>query len=303
MPMSQCTRREFLAGAAGVAAPLGAAQQRPNILFIMVDEMRWDAMSSEENPVVATPNLDALGRAGVRFSRSYTVSPVCSPARASAFTGRYAHVHGVESNGVPAHPGEIFLPSMLRHYGYHTAIAGKLHYAPLRFSYGFDQFWSFSAEGPTPELGYMEYLRKKHGSPAKFPIVPGTCPWPDDPLGRDVGLFKYPIEDFETDWITARSLDYLRARKAAGQPWFLFTSYLKPHSPSVEPEPYFSKYDPKKMPIPKLVPNAKAIRAQQRGQALRHYVDNEEMMRVMTARYYGSVSHIDDHVGRLLRGV
>src|SRR5574340_479826 len=76
MPMSQCTRREFLAGAAGVAAPLGAAQQRPNILFIMADEMRWDAMSSEENPVVATQNLDALGRAGVRSSRSYTGSPV-----------------------------------------------------------------------------------------------------------------------------------------------------------------------------------------------------------------------------------
>src|SRR5260370_1139908 len=102
-----------------------------------------------------------------------------------------------------ANTGEMFLPSILGHSGYHTAIAGKLHYAPRRFAFGFQQFWTFTNEGPTPELGYMAYLKKKHGPPAKWPIVPGTCPWPDDPLGRDVGVFKYPEEDFETEWITA----------------------------------------------------------------------------------------------------
>jgi len=73
------------------------------------------------------------------------------------------------------------------------AIAGKLHYTPQRFDYGFDQFWSFSAEGPTPDLGYMAYLRRKHGSPAKWPIVEGTCPWPDDPLGREIKLAGTPF--------------------------------------------------------------------------------------------------------------
>lgn len=296
--MTSLSRREFLGAAA--AATTSAAPAQPNILFIMVDEMRWDAMGCEKHPVVETPNLDRLAKAGVRFARSYTVSPVCSPSRACVFTGRYAHVNGVLSNGVPAHRGEIFLPTLLRHYGYHTAISGKLHYTPARFDYGFDQFWSFSSEGPTPQIGYNEYLRRKHGSPAKWPIVPGTCPWPDDPLGKDVGLFRYPHEDFETDWITARSIDYLRSRKGQSQPWFLFTSYLKPHSPSVEPEPYFSKYDPKAMPIPKLPPNARELRAAQRGRSKRHYVDNEEMVRVMSAKYYGAISHIDEHAGKLL---
>ena len=296
--MQPVTRRQFLASA---ALPLAAQiPKRPNILFIMVDEMRWDAMGVENHPVVETPNLDKLAAEGTRFTNAYTVSPVCCPARASVFTGRYAHVHGVTTNGVPANNGEIFLPSILKHYGYHTAIAGKLHYTPARFDYGFDQFWSFSSEGPTPELGYNAYLKKKHGSPAKWPRVEGTCPWPDDPLGKDVGLFKYQEEDFETDWITARSINYLRSRKNANQPWFLFTSYLKPHSPSVEPEPYFSMYDPRKMPIPKLAPNAKEIRASQKGQQRRHYVDNEEMMRVMSAKYYGAITHVDHHVGKLL---
>jgi choline-sulfatase len=277
-----------------------AAPARPNILFIMVDEMRWNAMGCEKHPVVKTPNLDRLAREGTRFANSYTVSPVCSPSRASAFTGRYAHVHGVTGNGIPANNGEIFLPSILKHYGYHTAISGKLHYTPVRFDYGFDQFWSFSAEGPTPDLGYQAYLRKKHGSPAKWPHVEGTCPWPEDPLGRDVGLFKYPEEDFETDWITARSLEYMRSRKNTGQPWMLFTSYLKPHSPSVEPQPYFGMYDPKAMPIPKLPANAREVRASMRGRQQRHYVDNEEMMRVMSAKYYGAVTHVDRHVGEML---
>jgi len=295
------SRREFLTGAAGASVASGApVSARPNILFIMVDEMRWDAMGCEKHPAVRTPTLDQLAAEGVRFSRAYTVSPVCSPARASAFTGRYAHVHGVTINQVPANDGEIFLPSILKHYGYHTAIAGKLHYVPVRFSFGFDQFWSFAAEGPTPELGYIAYLRKKHGSPNKWPRKPGTCPWPDDPLGRDVGEFLYPIEDFETEWITDRSIEYLRSRQGKPQPWFLFTSYLKPHSPSVEPQPYFSMYDHANFPIPKLPPNAKELRAAQRERQRRHYVDNEEMVRVMSAKYFGAITHIDDQVGRLL---
>ncbi len=291
------SRRDFLGSAA--ASPLTAASPRPNILFVMVDEMRWDALGCEKHPVVKTPNLDKLAGEGTRFACSYTVSPVCSPARACVFSGRHAHVNGVTMNQMPARNGEVFLPSILGHYGYHTAIAGKLHYVPRRFDYGFQQFWTFSNEGPAPEAGYNAYLQKKHGSPAKWPKVPGTCPWPDDELGRDVGLFLYPKEDFETEWITDRSIDYLRARKSNPQPWMLFTSYLKPHSPSVEPNPYFKMYDPAAMPIPKLPANAKQLREAQSGRNRRHYVDDEQMMRTMSALYYAAITHIDDQLGRL----
>ena len=77
--MGVLSRRDFLAGATAVPAALQAAPH-PNILFIMVDEMRWDAMGCEKHPVVETPNLDRLAKQGVRFANSYTVSPVCSPA-------------------------------------------------------------------------------------------------------------------------------------------------------------------------------------------------------------------------------
>lgn len=297
--MSQLTRRELIAGAGAAAIAGGAPRRRPNILFVMVDEMRFDAMSCAGHKIVETPNLDRLAKQGTRFTSAYTVSPVCSPARASVFTGRYAHVHGVVSNQLPANEGEIFLPSVLKHYGYRTAISGKLHYRPVRFDYGFDQFWSFSSEGPTPEIGFNAHLKKKFGSPAKWPRVAGTCPWPDDPLGGDVGVYKHPIEDFETEWITDRSLEYLRSRKGRTEPWFLFTSYLKPHSPSVEPQPWFSKYSPDRVPAPKLPPDAHAIRMAQRERQRRHFVDDPRMCQVMAAIYYGSIAHVDNQIGRL----
>jgi len=294
------SRRQLMWGAAGLGAVQAADRPRPNILWLMADEYRYDVMHCAGHPMVRTPNLDRLAKEGVRFATTYTVSPVCSPSRASAFSGRYAHVHGVTTNQVPAHNGEIFLPSILKHYGYHTAISGKLHFVPRRFDFGFDQFWSFSAEGPTPEIGYMAFLKNKYGSPAKFPIVKGTCPWPDDELGRDVGVFKHDPKDFETEWIADRALDYLRSRKGNAQPWFLYTSFLRPHSPSVLPKKYFDMYDPAKVPVYPLPANAHEMRAAARNRQKRHVIDDPEMERVMTAKYFGNVTNVDDNVGRIL---
>lgn len=296
------SRREFLGSMAALQTAAPPAPPRPNILFVMVDEMRWDAMSSEKHPVVSTPNLDGLAKQGVRFTNAYTVAPVCSPSRACTFSGRYADVVGVTANGIPARDGEVFLPSMLKYYGYHTAIAGKLHYTPQRFSYGFDQFWSFTAEGPTPELGHIAYLKKKYGpGAAKWARKEGSCPWPDDPLGQDVGIFRYEEEDFETEWLTDRSIDYLRSRQGKQEPWFLFTSYLKPHSPSVEPEKWFKRYDPAAIPVPKLPADIKERRAKAEGRGKRQLIDDEQMLRVMSAAYYGAIAHVDQQIGRLLR--
>lgn len=295
------SRREMLLAASGLAAGQAAPPKRPNILWLMADEFRADAMHCAGNPVVSTPNLDRIAAEGVRFSTAYTVCPVCSPSRASAFTGQYAHVHGVTTNQVPARNGQIFLPSILKYYGYHTAISGKLHFVPTRFDFGFDEFWSFTSEGPTPERGYNAFLKKKYGSPAKFPIVPGTCPWPNDPLGRDVGVFLREPQDFETEWIADRALDYLRSRKTNPQPWFLYTSFLRPHSPSVLPRKYFDMYDADKVPIFKLPSDAHELRQQAKGQQeKRHTIDDERMERVMTAKYFGAVTNVDDSIGRIL---
>src|SRR5215208_492074 len=70
----------------------------PNIVFIMVDEMRWNVMSCAGHPLVKTPNLDRIAREGTRFATAYTAAAICAPARYSLFTSRYAHVHGAVDN-------------------------------------------------------------------------------------------------------------------------------------------------------------------------------------------------------------
>ena len=88
-------------GAAGLSLPLNAAaatETPPNILFILTDDHRWDALSILGHPVVETPNLDRLCREGVRFENAFVTTSLCSPSRASFLTGQYASVHGIQNN-------------------------------------------------------------------------------------------------------------------------------------------------------------------------------------------------------------
>ena len=316
VPRRQITRRELIrgsAGAVGLLPALGGLATRqararetvkpPNILFVMVDEMRWDVMGCAGHPVVQTPNLDRLAKDGVRFANTYTASPVCMPSRRSTFTSRYSHIHGVVQNGLPTSDGEVDLPWILKHYGYDTAISGKLHYLPLEFDYGFDKFWSYGNEGPGKLERYPQYLKRKHGSAGVHPFVPGSCPFPNDPLGNGVGKFPYPKEDFMSFWIADRAIDYLRSRKDSNKPWFLFTSFKIPHSPYRTPEPYYSMYSPDSFPVPPILDYARKMRADAFRKKLRfgvrHWIDNEEILRALTAQYYGHVTNVDDNLGRL----
>lgn len=312
-------RRDFLktAGAWGGAFGLPSwaraaanttSSRPPNILFIMVDEMKWNAMSCEGNPIVNTPNLDRLARQGTRFATAYTVAPICTPSRYSFFTSRYAHVHGSTDNQTPPREPQILLPTILKHAGYETAISGKLHFIPADLDYDFDYFWSFAREGPGKLPRWPEDLARKHPERKGRGLVPGSQPFPKDPLGKDLGKLAYSKEDTQTYWITDRALDYLELRNRE-KPFFLFVSYLDPHSPSHLPEPYFSMFDPKQMPVPEIPPNTKKLREEEiaarsdNPRAGRHIIDDPEIIRHMTANYYATVKFVDDEIGRLLRQV
>ncbi len=99
--------------------------QRPNILLILADQLYYRALSACGNPYVRTPNMDGIAEGGARFARAYATAPVCGPARASLFTGRMPHEHGVEYNHDPLSPDLPDLGQVLRGVGYDTAYAGK----------------------------------------------------------------------------------------------------------------------------------------------------------------------------------
>ena len=130
----------FLVALSSLQSLAAAAPAAPrfNILFIMVDEMRWDVMGNAGNPRVSTPHLDQFAREGTRFAAAYTVAAICTPSRYSFFTSRYAHVHGSTDNNTPPQPGQVLLPALLKHHGYETALSGKLHFLPSSPDYGFD---------------------------------------------------------------------------------------------------------------------------------------------------------------------
>ena len=101
-----------------------------NILFIMVDQLRYDYLGCTGHPSIKTPNIDALAAKGVSFNQCYVQAPLCGPSRMSTYTGRYCHSHGATWNGTPIRVGEMTLGDHLRPLGMDTILCGKTHAVP-----------------------------------------------------------------------------------------------------------------------------------------------------------------------------
>ncbi len=164
-------------------------QPRPNIVFILIDDLRWDELGFTGHPFIKTPNIDRIGREGARFRNAFVTTPLCSPSRAGFLTGQYAHTHGITDNvnrSAASHRLVTF-PRLLHDSGYETAFIGKWHMgnddAPRP---GFDRWVSFKGQGTylDPEInedgksvrpsGYItdilsgyavEFIRRRHEKP------------------------------------------------------------------------------------------------------------------------------------------
>jgi len=128
-------------------------REAPNIIFVMSDDQRQDAMGAYGNRILKTPNMDRLAAEGVRFELAFVTNSLCAPSRASILTGLYSHAHGVTTNGAgpafasqPGIPDTLpTFPALLRRAGYFTALVGKWH---LRsWPSGFDQWVIFPGQG------------------------------------------------------------------------------------------------------------------------------------------------------------
>jgi N-acetylglucosamine-6-sulfatase len=112
----------------GAVAPTAAVAARPpNIVFVLVDDMRWDEMRAAGHPFLDTPHLDRLAREGMRFANAFATTPLCSPSRATFLTGQYAHTHGIVDNTARASQDLPTFPRALQQAGYTTGFFGKWH--------------------------------------------------------------------------------------------------------------------------------------------------------------------------------
>jgi N-acetylglucosamine-6-sulfatase len=116
------------AGCSGSAPPAPAPASRPpNIVFVLVDDMRWDEMGASGHPFIDTPNMDRLAREGMRFTQAFATTPLCSPSRASLLTGQYAHTNGIIDNTARSGRDLATFPRELQRAGYATGFFGKWH--------------------------------------------------------------------------------------------------------------------------------------------------------------------------------
>ena len=159
--MRRISRREFGRRAAGtitaaMALPLagcaGRPQRRaapPNVLFVLMDDMRWDHMGCAGHPVIRTPALDRLASEGARFTNAFVSLSLCSPSRASFLTGLYAQVHGVLGNRTPLDFSRLTtFPQHFQRAGYRTAMFGKWHMGvDMEPKPGFDHWACFQGQG------------------------------------------------------------------------------------------------------------------------------------------------------------
>jgi arylsulfatase A-like enzyme len=152
------SRRQLLSlGACALAATRSRAAERPNIVFILIDDLRWDELGCMGHPFARTPNIDRIAREGVTFRNAFVTTPLCSPSRASFLTGQYAHSHGIVDNtdhSPLSHRLQTF-PRHLERAGYDNAFVGKWHMGVDDSARpGFHHWVSFKGQGTyfDPEL-------------------------------------------------------------------------------------------------------------------------------------------------------
>ena len=209
--------------AACVSDP-AAAEARPNIIFILTDDQRHDALGFL-NGNIETPNMDRLAGEGVHFRNAFVTTSLCSPSRASILTGLYAHAHGVVDNLKRSiAPGIVFFPQDLQAAGYETAYVGKWHMGlhSDEKQPGFDYWVSFSGQGSY---------------------------WPDEDSVFNVDGARVPQRGYITDELTDYALDWLRERDQA-RPFFLYLSHKAVHADFRAAKRHKGLYSDVEFPLP-----------------------------------------------------
>ncbi|MEA3213675.1 MAG: hypothetical protein QOE70_6732 [Chthoniobacter sp.] len=293
----------------------GAAPQRPNIVFIFSDDHAYQAISAYQDPrkLIETPNIDRLGKEGMRFDRCLVTNSICGPSRAAVLTGKYSHRNGFYNNSNSRFDGsQTTFPKLLQAAGYQTSIFGKWHL--ISDPTGFD-FWQ---------------------------ILPGQGIYYNPPMVRNGERLK--LDGYVTDLITDASISWLKQRDPA-KPFLLMCQHKAPHrewEPALrhlahdddrvypEPETLFDDYAGRgiaehdqdmtieKTMVPrdmKLVPPAQLTPAQRkewdawygpRNEAFRAAnLSGRDLVRWRYQRYMhdylGCIRAVDENVGRILK--
>lgn len=261
---------------------------RPNIVLFMPDQLRADAVGAFGSPVAQTPVLDALAARGARFDHAYSQHSVCSPSRASMFTGWYPHVAGHRTLTHLLKPWEPNLLRSLRQAGYTVAWVGQ--------------------RGDTFAPGVVDESTDFHGFLTPPEVFLSRSPHPPDSKwqgamyhGRRATVAGEVVVDF--DEATVRTAEAWLA-DGPPEPWVLLVALIYPHPPFEVEEPWFSMHERSAMPAPApWRPEGKpCYMAELRERTGTGSLDPDDWAEI-AAVYHGMVSRADWHLGRVLDAV
>lgn len=297
----EISRRTLLGAAAGAAAAssLRAQARRPHILLLMADQMRGDCLACDGNPAISTPNLDRIAREGARFRNAFSSMPTCTPARSALLTGLAPWNHGMLLYHRVAERYPLEKPRMLRDAGYYTMGIGKMHYHPQRNLHGFHRVvLDESGRAETPE--FRSDYRAWFWSHA--PHL--------DPDATGIGWNDYPAKPYAlperlhpTVWTARTAVNFIDGYNGS-EPFFLKVSFARPHSPYDPPARFFKQYADAPLP-PARVGKWAAKYAPRSGPKddIWHGDLGAEQVRSSRQGYYGSISFIDEQIGRILESL
>ncbi len=299
----------LLSPLAALTAAEKANNTRPNIVVIMTDDQRWDSLGCYGDPVVKTPNIDALAKEGTRFENAFTCAVLCCPSRTSFFTGKYASQNQCFNNSPKNEigTGKFSFMEPLKNAGYQIGLSGKNHTFQTDYAKKwFDDFSEYSPWGKEEEeLGSFNPSDK---AVRDFLSNSG----PKSSMGHKLleGLIDFPEPFPENQCMTSRIADDAIAfvEKQKDKPFFLHMAFPAPHWPNIVCEPYFSMY---KNQLDKISlagmdeinwdnhPFAHYVQSQCAGFDTMSKEDRRKLLAVM----YGQISFIDKSVGRLVEAL
>ncbi len=271
------------------------AAAKPNILILMADQMAPSALAAYGNRVVRTPTIDRLAATGVVFDSAYCNSPLCAPSRFSFLSGLLPSRIGGYDNACEFPADRPTIAHHLRHRGYRTILAGKMHFV-----------------GPDQLHGFEERLTTDI-YPADFAWTPDWTRFEDRPSwyhSMDSVLTAGPCVrtnqldyDEEVTFTTRRKLFEI-ARGSDDRPFFMVMSLTHPHDPFAIPRRYWDLYDDAEIALPRItIPIAQQDPHSLR---LRHVCGldldavTDDQVRAARHAYYGAISFVDEQIGSVL---
>jgi arylsulfatase len=287
---------------------------RPDILFIMTDQQRFDTIAALGNSHIYTPNMDRLVRRGISFLNAYATCPVCVAARYTIRTGCEPATTRVFSNAkadpVAGQPQEMearcgaYLGRTMSHMGYRTFAIGKFHTQPWNEDVGYETIWRNEENyRPLTREGddYAAWLAREH---PEFDFL-------EQPMGERTEMYYLPQRsplpaELGAEWWAAdHAIDEI-AKSDDPRPFFGFVSFVGPHPPLAPPIPFNRMYNPDRTPEP-ILGDIDDDHLDEEIPFMRYAIwanaINPALSKIVKARYYGEITYLDHCLGRILDAI